>query len=39
VVLTIRLKPAERVALERAACTADKPLSAWARERLLALIG
>jgi hypothetical protein len=35
VVLTLRLRPSERAQMERAARKAGKPISAWARERLL----
>lgn len=34
-VLTLRLRPSERAQMERAARKAGKPISAWARERLL----
>ena len=34
-VITLRLKPSERKALEKAAKKADKSLSAWARDVLL----
>lgn len=39
VVLTIRLRGAERAQLERAAKRAKEPLSAWARQVLLGAAG
>lgn len=35
-VLTLRLRPAERGRLQKAARRAEKPLSAWARDVLMA---
>jgi len=39
VVLTLRLRGAERAQLERAARKAGKPVSAWARGLLLDAVG
>lgn len=39
VVLTLRLKPAERRELERAAKAAGQTVSGWAREALLSRAG
>ena len=38
-ILTLRLKPAERRELERAAKAAGQTVSAWAREALLSRAG